>query len=319
MRAASTSPCSRTADAERALLVLGQARVAARLGQEQVDRIAQPARASPSGRGPLGRRGSSTASASASAPASPSGSMPSTSGLGRLLGLVILFGLVALGGHGRCVGLDNMIDACDLASKHRVGCRGGPRPGRRAGRRLGRLPAARAAACRQARRRARGRTGRGARAAARRRGGKYIALLYGSEPRWRRTRPAAARCTRWGASPAGRRRSTEPAPRPTPCWSSTPATCSSPPRAPGDKPPNAAEIERRARLLATGVRGASGTTAFTPGERDLALGVPLLRRLATEAHLPIVSANLRRPDGALLFEADRIVDSRRREGRASSA
>jgi hypothetical protein len=72
------------------------------------------------------------------------------------------------------------------------------------------------------------------------------------------------------------------------------------------KPPDPGELERRARLLATGY-GRMGTTAYTPGARDLGLGVPLLRRLAREARVPVVSANLRGPDGALLFEADRIV------------
>ena len=55
--------------------------------------------------------------------------------------------------------------------------------------------------------------------------------------------------------------------------------------------------------------GAFGTTAFVPGERDLALGVPLLRRLAKQAGLPLIAANLYGPDGKRLFDADRIVDA----------
>jgi hypothetical protein len=72
------------------------------------------------------------------------------------------------------------------------------------------------------------------------------------------------------------------------------------------KPPDPGELERRARLLATGY-GRMGTTAYTPGARDLGLGVALLARLAKQAGLPVISANLRGPGGALLFEADRIV------------
>jgi len=66
--------------------------------------------------------------------------------------------------------------------------------------------------------------------------------------------------------------------------------------------------ERRARILATALaRG--GLAAFTPGEQDLALGLPLLRRTAAVAALPIVSANLYGLDGARLFDADRLIDA----------
>jgi 2',3'-cyclic-nucleotide 2'-phosphodiesterase (5'-nucleotidase family) len=74
------------------------------------------------------------------------------------------------------------------------------------------------------------------------------------------------------------------------------------------KPPDAGEIERRARLLASAF-GRTGTTALLPGEHDLALGVPLLRRLAKQAGIPLVAANLYGKDGKRLFEADRIVDA----------
>ncbi len=68
------------------------------------------------------------------------------------------------------------------------------------------------------------------------------------------------------------------------------------------------DAERRARLLATAAtRG--GLTAFTPGERDLALGLPMLRRVAAATELAIVSANLYGPGGERLFEADRLVEA----------
>jgi 2',3'-cyclic-nucleotide 2'-phosphodiesterase (5'-nucleotidase family) len=68
------------------------------------------------------------------------------------------------------------------------------------------------------------------------------------------------------------------------------------------------DAERRARLLATAAtRG--GLTAFTPGERDLALGLPMLRRVAAATGLPIVSANLYGSGGERLFETDRLVEA----------
>jgi 2',3'-cyclic-nucleotide 2'-phosphodiesterase (5'-nucleotidase family) len=73
------------------------------------------------------------------------------------------------------------------------------------------------------------------------------------------------------------------------------------------RPPAASELERRARLLAAGY-ARLGVTAFTPGERDLALGVPLLRRVLDEAKVPVVSANLADARGRLLFVPDRLVD-----------
>lgn len=73
-------------------------------------------------------------------------------------------------------------------------------------------------------------------------------------------------------------------------------------------PPEPVEIERRARLLTTAY-GRIGTTALLPGELDLALGLPLLQRLAKQAHVPLVAANLYGRDGKRLFEADRIVEA----------
>jgi len=73
-------------------------------------------------------------------------------------------------------------------------------------------------------------------------------------------------------------------------------------------PPDRGEVERRARLLAAAY-GRIGTTALLLGEQDLALGLPLLRRVAKQAHLPLLASNLYGRDGKLLFDADRIVDS----------
>jgi 2',3'-cyclic-nucleotide 2'-phosphodiesterase (5'-nucleotidase family) len=73
------------------------------------------------------------------------------------------------------------------------------------------------------------------------------------------------------------------------------------------KPPDPGEIERRARLLASAF-GRMGTTALVPGERDLAIGLPLLRKLAKQAGIPLLAANLYGRDGKRLFEADKIVD-----------
>jgi 2',3'-cyclic-nucleotide 2'-phosphodiesterase (5'-nucleotidase family) len=70
----------------------------------------------------------------------------------------------------------------------------------------------------------------------------------------------------------------------------------------------AAETERQARLLAAGL-ARPGLDAFTPGENDLAIGLPLLRKLAADYRLPIVSANLYGRDGARLFAADRLIEA----------
>jgi 2',3'-cyclic-nucleotide 2'-phosphodiesterase (5'-nucleotidase family) len=68
------------------------------------------------------------------------------------------------------------------------------------------------------------------------------------------------------------------------------------------------EVERRARLLATALARA-GITAFTPGERDLAVGPALFRRVMADAKIPVVSANLYDQQGARVFDPDRIVDA----------
>jgi hypothetical protein len=50
-----------------------------------------------------------------------------------------------------------------------------------------------------------------------------------------------------------------------------------------------------------------GLAAFTPGERDLALGLGPLRRLLASAKIPAVSANLLDAKGRRVFDADRLV------------
>ncbi|HZL19817.1 MAG TPA: hypothetical protein VFG23_18930 [Polyangia bacterium] len=66
------------------------------------------------------------------------------------------------------------------------------------------------------------------------------------------------------------------------------------------------ENERRAVVVAGAVARA-GLTALTPGDHDLALGLPALRRVVAGAKLPMVSANLYRSGGDRLFDADRLV------------
>jgi hypothetical protein len=72
-------------------------------------------------------------------------------------------------------------------------------------------------------------------------------------------------------------------------------------------PPDPSEITRRAQLILSALARA-GLTAFTPGERDLALGPPLLKRLLAEHKIPALAANLYDDRGRLFFEADRVVD-----------
>jgi 2',3'-cyclic-nucleotide 2'-phosphodiesterase (5'-nucleotidase family) len=78
-------------------------------------------------------------------------------------------------------------------------------------------------------------------------------------------------------------------------------------RAPGLLPPDPGEVERRGRLLAAAM-GRIGVAAFTPGERDLALGLPTLRRLLGGAKIPAVAANLYDRKGRRVFAADRLVE-----------
>jgi len=78
--------------------------------------------------------------------------------------------------------------------------------------------------------------------------------------------------------------------------------------APNTPPLDAGEVERRARLL-LGSFARMGVTALTPGERDLAVGPALLRRLVKQARVPMLSANLVDGQGKLVFDADRLVDA----------
>jgi 2',3'-cyclic-nucleotide 2'-phosphodiesterase (5'-nucleotidase family) len=75
---------------------------------------------------------------------------------------------------------------------------------------------------------------------------------------------------------------------------------------PGDPPPDRKEVERRARLLATGL-GRLKLDAFTPGEADLALGPARLKALARQARVPIVAANLFDARGKPLFDSHRFL------------
>jgi 2',3'-cyclic-nucleotide 2'-phosphodiesterase (5'-nucleotidase family) len=68
-----------------------------------------------------------------------------------------------------------------------------------------------------------------------------------------------------------------------------------------------AETERQANLVAAGIAG-GGIDAFTPGEDDLAIGVPLLKKVTAAFKIPVVSANLYGRDGQRLFAADRLLD-----------
>jgi 2',3'-cyclic-nucleotide 2'-phosphodiesterase (5'-nucleotidase family) len=69
-----------------------------------------------------------------------------------------------------------------------------------------------------------------------------------------------------------------------------------------------AETERQANLLAAGI-ASGGIDAFTPGEDDLAIGVPLLKKVTTAFKIPVISANLYGRDGQRLFAADRLIDA----------
>ena len=75
----------------------------------------------------------------------------------------------------------------------------------------------------------------------------------------------------------------------------------------GQTPPDAGEVTRRAHLMLAAL-ARMGVAAFTPGERDLALGPALLRRLLDEHRIPAVSANLYDRAGQRLFDADRLID-----------
>jgi 2',3'-cyclic-nucleotide 2'-phosphodiesterase (5'-nucleotidase family) len=69
-----------------------------------------------------------------------------------------------------------------------------------------------------------------------------------------------------------------------------------------------AETERQANLLAAGM-ASGGIDALTPGEGELAMGAPLLKKVTAAFKLPVVSANLYGRDGQRLFPADRLVEA----------
>jgi len=69
-----------------------------------------------------------------------------------------------------------------------------------------------------------------------------------------------------------------------------------------------ADTERQANLVAAGI-ASGGIDAFTPGEGDLAIGVPLLKKVTAAFKIPVVSSNLYGRDGQRLFAADRLIDA----------
>jgi hypothetical protein len=75
---------------------------------------------------------------------------------------------------------------------------------------------------------------------------------------------------------------------------------------PGVAPPDAGEVDRRARLIFAAL-SRLGLAAFAPGESDFFLGPKRLVALTAEAKLPVVCANVLDARGRLLFPADRIV------------
>lgn len=79
-----------------------------------------------------------------------------------------------------------------------------------------------------------------------------------------------------------------------------------PPRVPDVKPPDAGEVERRARLLFQAMARV-GMAAWTPGDRDFDMGPDRLVRMLRRYRIPAVSANVTDRRGKRLFEADRIV------------
>ena len=139
--------------------------------------------------------------------------------------------------------------------------------------------------------------------------GDHAAVLV--EPVAATTSSAAARCIRWAASRGGRPRSIARAPRRTRRWCSTRGDLFLPQR--GGLPRRQAARPRRDRAprppARVGVTGAWERPRWLPGERDLAIGLPLLRRLAKQAGIPMLAANLYGRDGKRLFDADRIVDA----------
>jgi 2',3'-cyclic-nucleotide 2'-phosphodiesterase (5'-nucleotidase family) len=77
---------------------------------------------------------------------------------------------------------------------------------------------------------------------------------------------------------------------------------------PNDPPPDPAELERRARLMATGL-GKLGLDAFTPGEQELlTLGPAKVAALAKKAGLPVLSNNILDKKGKPWFTPYKLID-----------
>ena len=72
------------------------------------------------------------------------------------------------------------------------------------------------------------------------------------------------------------------------------------------RPPDAAEIERRARLL-LGAYARMGIQALLPAERDLAIGPAKLKQLLKATRVPAVASNLFTTGGASVFARDRLL------------
>ena len=93
---------------------------------------------------------------------------------------------------------------------------------------------------------------------------------------------------------------------PPPTSDRPPAAGTAPPPPAAEPPPDPAEVERRVRLMVTGL-GKLGLSAFTPGENDLQIGPARLKALAAQAGLPVISANLLDGRGKPFFAAHRMV------------
>jgi 2',3'-cyclic-nucleotide 2'-phosphodiesterase (5'-nucleotidase family) len=75
---------------------------------------------------------------------------------------------------------------------------------------------------------------------------------------------------------------------------------------PGEPPPDPGEVERRARLLATGL-GRLHLDGLVPGETDLQLGLRRYKDLVQKNHLPVLAANLVDAKGKRPFDAHRLI------------
>ena len=150
--------------------------------------------------------------------------------------------------------------------------------------------------------------------------GKQIVIAYSSNI-WASTSLVGDRLIRWAVLPGEQ-----------PSWTgprrggwrrrarrrrSAGATVLQPPAKPaptGMLPPDPAEVTRRAELILSALARA-GLTAFTPGERDLSIGPPLLRRLLAEHRIPGGGGQPVRRAGALFLRRRPGGRGRRRQDR----